>query len=176
MCMTACTSLVVQCPPLAVPDADPMSVTGVSPTSSSIALTWKPPLERCQNGEITGYQILYTNQPSLPLDSWLNQTESGTTTASTLQELEIFSDYSICIAARTVVEGYGPCSQPLTVIRTLNDSRFFVCAVIHVLVFNPLILTIPPLLFPLPSSLLHSFIPSPFLLSPSFLPSPFLSL
>ena len=146
MCMTTCTSLVVHCPPLAVPDADPRSVTGVSPTtSSSIALAWEPPLERCQNGEITGYQILYTNQPSLPMDSWLNQTESGTTTASTLQELEIFSDYSICIAARTVIEGYGPCSQPLIVIRTLNDSRFFVCAVIHVLVFNPLILTIPPL-------------------------------
>ena len=110
------------CPPLAVPDADPLSVTGVSPTSSSIALTWEPPLERCQNGDITGYQIHYTNQPSLPMDSWLKQTDSGTTTTSTLQELEIFSDYSICIAARTVIEGYGPCS-PLTVIRTLNESK-----------------------------------------------------
>ena len=103
-----------------MPEASPMEVTGESTTSSSITLSWEPPPANCQNGEITGYMIRFTNQPVLSPEEWSTQDVSGTAVDATIEGLEIFTEYFICIAARTSVDEYGPCSQPVN-ITTLSE-------------------------------------------------------
>ena len=98
-----------------------MEVTGESTTSSSITLSWEPPPANCQNGEIAGYQIHFTNQSNLSPEEWSTQDVSGTAVDVTIEGLEIFTEYFTCIAARTSVDEYGPCSQPVNII-TLNAS------------------------------------------------------
>ena len=90
-----------------------MVVTGETTTSSSITLSWEPPPANCQNGEITGYQIRFTNQPFLSPEEWSTENVSGAAVNTTVEGLEIFTEYFICIAARTSVVEYGPCSQPV---------------------------------------------------------------
>ena len=92
-----------------------MVVTGKTTTSSSITLSWEPPPANCQNGEITGYQIRFTNQPFLSPEEWSTENVSGAAVNTTVEGLEIFTEYFICIAARTSVVEYGPCSQPVNI-------------------------------------------------------------
>ena len=92
----------------------------MSTTSSSITLSWEPPPAYCQNGEITGYQIRFTNQSNLSPEEWSTDNVSGTAVGETIDGLEIFTEYFICIAARTSVDDYGPCSQTVNV-TTLSE-------------------------------------------------------
>ena len=133
-----------------------MEVTIVSTTSSSITLSWEPPPANCQNGEINGYQIRFTNQSNLSPEEWSTDNVSGTAVGVTIEGLEIFTEYFICIAARTSADEYGPCSQPVN-ITTLSEC--LLC------VHNPQKLTSPTSPF-LPPPSLHST------LSPSFPPFP----
>ena len=137
-----------------------MEVTIVSTTSSSITLSWEPPPANCQNGEITGYQILFTNQSNLSPEEWSADNVSVIAVGATIEGLEIFTEYFICIAARTSADGYGPCSQPVN-ITTLSEC--LLC------VHNPQKLPSPTSPYLPPPSLppsLHST------LSPSFPPFP----
>ena len=128
-----------------MPEASPMEVTGESTTSSSITLSWQPPPTNCQNGEIAGYQIRFTNQRVLSPEEWSTQDVSGTAVDATIEGLEIFTEYFICIAARTSVDEYGPCSQPVN-ITTLSEC--LLC------VHNPQKLPSPTSSLPAPSFLL----------------------
>ena len=108
-----------------MPEHYPVNIAGVSPDSETIKLTWEPPLKRCQNGKIEEYRIYYTSDPTQSMESSWATTHVMFETAAFLQGLEIFTEYTSCIAARTSLLDYGPCSKPPTVIRTLNDSMFF---------------------------------------------------
>ena len=131
-----------------------MEVTIVSTTSSSITLSWEPPPANCQNGEINGYQIRFTNQSNLSPEEWSTDNVSGTAVGATIEGLKIFTEYFICIAARTSVDEYGPCSQTVNV-TTLSECLLCVhnpqnlpSSTSLYLLLSPIHSTLPPSLLP----------------------------
>ena len=72
----------------------------------ALNVSWQPPAEEYQNGPIT-YLVEYTNIES---NTTLNDTTSETTLA--ISALDVFSDYSIRVAAVTL-NGTGPFSDPV---------------------------------------------------------------
>ena len=78
----------------------------VSVHPGALNVSWQPPVEINQNGPIT-YLIVYTNNES-------NITSNDTTSETILaiSALDVFSDYSIKVAAVTV-NGTGPFSDPV---------------------------------------------------------------
>jgi len=81
-------------------------VTGVHP--GSLNISWEPPEEINQNGQIIGYIIQYTLVQS-------NQTMFETVINRTryiLSRLFPFANYSVEVAAMTV-NGTGPLSDPV---------------------------------------------------------------
>ena len=136
-----------------------MEVTVESTTSSSITLSWEPPPANCQNGEITGYQIRFTNQSNLSPEEWSTLDVSGTAVGATIEGLESLTEYFICIAARTSVDEYGPCSQPVNT--TTHDLQTFPSSTSFPSLHPSLHPSLPSTLHPsLPSSLPSSLPPS----------------
>jgi receptor-type tyrosine-protein phosphatase Q len=85
------------------PTGVPQSVEAVAVSSSSIRLTWSPPLTEEQNGVIRSYHI---NISSLEDGEIRSFETDGLTTIFILNSLHPFYQYSITIAAYTV--GLGP--------------------------------------------------------------------
>lgn len=89
----------------------PRNVQARPMSSSRIVVQWEPPEE--PNGQVTGYRIYFTSQPSLPLNSWdVHSVDSNQLT--TISDLQPFSIYSIRVQAFTS-RGPGPLSPPVQV-------------------------------------------------------------
>ena len=102
----------------AAPDESPTITESVSPTSTSLRISWVPPTPEKRNGILTDYVVCYTSNPALPVDMW--QKTSTPNTTITLMDLSIFTDYTVLVAASTVA-GVGPSAS--VVVKTLNDSK-----------------------------------------------------
>ena len=98
----------------------PENVTGNSPNSTSISVSWDHPLPQDQNGVILNYTVVSQ------LDNEINRTSTkNNSTMLTLTDLNIFTEYSIFVIAHTSV-GAGNISTTITV-WTLNDSKCLIC-------------------------------------------------
>ena len=78
--------------------------------STAISISWNPPPFLDQNGDITGYQLMITNQNRTNSSAVVYNIFNITSYVATM--LEEFEVYSIEIAARTIV-GLGPFSVPV---------------------------------------------------------------
>ena len=146
-----------------VPSSPPLSLSAKALNSTCALLTWAPPSEETQNGQLLGYNLeilenrtlLYAN---LTLDVSLN--------SIVLYNLSLTSFYSIRAAAFTAV-GTGPYSAPLSLnvesalqsvangdegnihqqpsaYRTVNELWFFVFAA---LIFTILVIILVKIVF-----------------------------
>lgn len=89
----------------------PRNVQARAMNLNSIVVQWDPPEE--PNGQVTGYKIYYTTNPSLAISAWEVQTVDSNqlTTISNMMKNEI---YSIRVQAFTS-RGAGPLSPPVQV-------------------------------------------------------------
>uniref|UniRef100_A0A4W5LXT8 protein-tyrosine-phosphatase n=1 Tax=Hucho hucho TaxID=62062 RepID=A0A4W5LXT8_9TELE len=105
--------------PQTQPSAPPQEVTCSSPSSTSILVSWAPPLAEFQNGIITGYSIQYSVTEG---DNRTSQQVSQIPPESSpylLENLEKWTEYGITVRALTEA-GEGPESLQLLV-RTDED-------------------------------------------------------
>lgn len=93
-----------------VPSSPPRELTGVNSSSSSLLITWSPPIQEDQNGIIQGYNISYFAAPN---GSVTDMSTSETTINIT--GLLFYTQYNVSVAAYTSV-GTGPSDS--TVVRT----------------------------------------------------------
>ena len=90
--------------------------------STSILVMWDEVPAVQQNGIITGYTITYQSQ---------TENDNGNVPAGRddvqkeLTGLKEFVNYSITVFASTV-KGDGPASEPVIVVRTDQDSKYFI--------------------------------------------------
>ena len=89
----------------------------ISPSSTSLLVTWDHPLAPDRNGVITGYTVIRQE------DSEMIMTELfSNDTSHLLTELVPFTEYSITVAGNTSA-GRGDFTVPV-IMRTLNDSEW----------------------------------------------------
>ena len=95
----------------------PQNVNVISPSSTSLLVTWDHPLAPDRNGVITGYTVI--RQKS----SEINMTELFTNdTSQLLVGMVPFTEYNIAVAGNTSA-GQGEFTVPV-IMRTLNDSEW----------------------------------------------------
>ena len=99
----------------AAPNGPPVSVIASAITVSTITVTWSPPDLALQNGRITSYKLLYTNDTSQSDDLRQSVTINATSLSYQLTNLLVNTRYYIKIAAATSV-GLGPYTNTLTAI------------------------------------------------------------
>ena len=100
-----------------VPTSSPRNVTVMSVISASLRVSWRPPIVRDRNGDITGYVIQYTMVGSSGM--------SMNVTSEDIEEelrLVAYVNYSVIVAAMTV-NGTGPFSDPPVVGRSGEDGE-----------------------------------------------------
>ena len=95
------------------PDGPPRNLTAVSNSSASVYLTWLPPLESLQNGDIKEYKIRYSGRDGNGSEPRTNKTYY------LLKGLGKYTLYSISVEARTEV-GFGPLEH--ITVKTLEDG------------------------------------------------------
>ncbi|XP_067353332.1 protein tyrosine phosphatase receptor type Db isoform X7 [Channa argus] len=104
--------------PQTLPSAPPQGITCISPSSTSILVSWGPPPLEFQNGIITGYSIQYSttegNKTSKRVDAIPLENSPYL-----LENLEKWTEYGITVRAQTEA-GEGPESLQL-LIRTEED-------------------------------------------------------
>ena len=98
-----------------------MRVSALS--STSLSVSWNPVPLMDQNGIITVYDVEYSQSTFLDLNSPLTLSVDGTNMSATISGLEEYVEYSISVAAYTVI-GEGPFSLPVQE-TTLQDSQFY---------------------------------------------------
>ena len=99
-----------------IPSAPPSGVFGSANSPTEIAIYWSAPSADSQNGVITAYVIL-TNSTSNSDQGWTT-TElvlSSSSTFYTITNLTAYKEYSISVAAVTVI-GRGPLSAPISIL------------------------------------------------------------
>ena len=101
-----------------VPSSPPRDVMVESHNPASLNVSWRLPVRRDRNGDITGHVIQYTRIGSSDMMS-VNVT-SGTT--HTISGLVAYVNYSLIVAAMTV-NGTGPFSDPPVVGRSGEDGE-----------------------------------------------------
>ena len=85
------------------PSGVPQSVEAVAVSSTSIRVTWNPPLAKEQNGLVRSYHI---NVSAVEDGEMINFETDGLATILILNSLHPYYSYNITIAAFTV--GLGP--------------------------------------------------------------------
>ena len=118
-----------------VPTASPSNVQLTVQSSSSILLSWKPPLPEQQNGRLVYYHVMIMETQLLHMDDGTVISSVGVdvnttfnVTGSRTQLIEMLHpsyNYTVRMAAVTSV-GIGPFSAPVTA-TTLEDGMFCVC-------------------------------------------------
>ena len=83
------------------PDGPPRNLTAVSNSSTSVYLTWFPPLESLRNGDIKEYKLRHSGRDDNELELLANKTYY------LLKGLGKYTLYNISVEARTEV-GFGP--------------------------------------------------------------------
>ena len=99
----------------AAPDGPPIFVTTTAITVSTITVTWSPPDLALQNGRITSYKLLYTNDPSQSDDLRQSVTINANALRYQLTNLLVNTRYYIKIAAATSI-GLGPYTNTFSAI------------------------------------------------------------
>ncbi|XP_075978544.1 tyrosine-protein phosphatase Lar isoform X4 [Anticarsia gemmatalis] len=95
----------------AKPGSAPRNVQVRPLSSSTMVIQWDEP--ETPNGQVTGYKIFYTTDPSQPLQSWHSQMMDNSH-LTTISELTPHTVYTIRVQAFTSV-GPGPISAPVQV-------------------------------------------------------------
>ncbi|XP_031768758.1 tyrosine-protein phosphatase Lar isoform X4 [Galleria mellonella] len=95
----------------AKPGSAPRNVLVRPLSSSTMVIQWDEP--ETPNGQVTGYKIFYTTDPSQPLQSWHSQMMDNSH-LTTISELTPHTVYTIRVQAFTSV-GPGPISAPVQV-------------------------------------------------------------
>jgi len=103
---------------IAGPSAPPQNVTTLVINSTSISVFWNPPPFDDQNGVITSYRVIVTNQNTTVASATINST------SFVVNNLQEFQQYSIEVAAMTAV-GIGPFSNPISD-QTLEDGELVI--------------------------------------------------
>ena len=86
-----------------VPSAAPVGLNGTFASPTSLIISWSPPPKDDRNGVILGYNVTY-----YPLLAPMNVTETSVNeTFVVIPDLEIYTEYSVSVAAFTAV-GTGP--------------------------------------------------------------------
>ena len=101
---------------LVAPTSPPVNLEASYITSTRAEITWEPPPEEEQNGDITSYTLLVINTQT-------NQIVSSSTSATSisLTALSPYTVYSIAVSANTSA-GMGPFT-PYTVFQTMEDGK-----------------------------------------------------
>ena len=97
-----------------VPGGPPLNIILISPTSTSINVSWGFPDPLLRNGIITKHQLNYTEE-SQPLN-WTTVLLDEST-SYIIEGLKIFTRYHVSVSAGTQITGFGPFSDP-KIIRT----------------------------------------------------------
>ena len=113
------------------PHAPPQNVQTLVTSSTTAMISWLPPPDEHQNGQIVYYMLIITDLEFGFKDVVLNSTAMNAT-ATNLQE---FNKYSCIVAAATTV-GLGPYSLPI-IFTTLQDGKVAIC-IFHSFVVTPL--------------------------------------
>ena len=98
------------------PSGSPLNLAGSSNSPFSIQLSWNPPLQDEQNGDITEHTINVTNVETLVTEQY-----SSNTTTITITDLQPFRVYK-CIVAAVNSVSTGPFSLPV-IIRTQESGK-----------------------------------------------------
>lgn len=101
---------------LSVPSGYPQFVQGNSTSPSGIYLSWSPPAENEQNGEIIQYIINVTHADTLDTVQYFT-----TKTFIYITGLDPYTTY-VCVVATETAVGVGPFSN-LYFIQTLEDGQ-----------------------------------------------------
>ena len=95
----------------------PQNVEVISPSSTSLLVTWDHPLAPDRNGVITGYTVIRQKGSEIDLTELFSNA-----TSQLLTGLVPFTEYSITVAGNTSA-GRGVFTKPVTM-QTLNDSEW----------------------------------------------------
>jgi len=101
-----------------VPTGPPVSIIGTPVNSTSVFISWDPPLLEFQNGVITGYSIILT---TVMVDSRNASFFSSNMGIITIKSLHPFTAYVIAVAAQTSV-GIGPYTSNYSIM-TPEDGK-----------------------------------------------------
>ncbi|XP_069195928.1 tyrosine-protein phosphatase Lar isoform X6 [Procambarus clarkii] len=93
------------------PGSSPRNVHVRPLSSSTMVIQWDEP--ETPNGQITGYKLYYTTNPSLPIQSWKSQPVQDNK-LTTIGDLTPHTIYTIRVQAYTGI-GPGPLSEPVKV-------------------------------------------------------------
>ncbi|CAL4196478.1 unnamed protein product, partial [Meganyctiphanes norvegica] len=93
------------------PGSAPRNVHVRPLSSSTMVIQWDEPIT--PNGQITGYKLYYTTNPSLPIQSWKSQPVQDNK-LTTISDLTPHTIYTIRVQAYTGI-GPGPLSDPVKV-------------------------------------------------------------
>ncbi|XP_061572425.1 receptor-type tyrosine-protein phosphatase delta-like isoform X11 [Cololabis saira] len=104
--------------PQTLPSAPPQDITCTSPSSTSILVSWAPPLLEFHNGVISGYAIQYSTTEGNKTSKRIDGIPPGSS-PYLLENLEKWTEYGITVRACTEA-GDGPESLQL-LIRTEED-------------------------------------------------------
>ncbi|XP_049845654.1 Down syndrome cell adhesion molecule-like protein Dscam2 [Schistocerca gregaria] len=97
-----------------IPEAPPRDIEIKVKDSKTLLVTWKPPDESLQNGEILGYYIGYKiSNSSEPFHYKTFEVTPGMELRNTLNELQKFTEYSVLVQAYNRA-GAGPHSKEVT--------------------------------------------------------------
>ena len=99
----------------------PLNVTAHNLSSTSIMVTWQPPMT--PNGIVRFYRVEYTRTPEFSGSGSINTTS----TSVVITMLDNFTTYEVQVFATTITEGDG---SDVVIVRTNENSKF-----LHYLVF-----------------------------------------
>ena len=101
-----------------MPSGPPLHVKVTFVSSRFISLSWLPPLAALQNGNVTGYVIVYGSDVSRARKVKL---EGQSQLNMTLTDLDPYTAYTLTVKAQNA-KGEGPDSPPLFV-QTGQDGK-----------------------------------------------------
>ena len=104
------------------PEGPPLSFSVIAVTFSSISVSWSPPDTVLQNGVITGYKLLYTNDTSQHENKRLSVITNATTLNYQLTNLQSNTTYCISVSATTSI-GFGPYANTSAATLSLNCEQ-----------------------------------------------------
>lgn len=101
------------------PSGPPVDVTFGSRSKNTILISWKAPLQDERNGEVTGYEVCYSDQAKSDNPTCI---KTNAILSYTIKNLQPSTKYFVTIAAGTSV-GFGP--RSFKVHKTTNGGKQF---------------------------------------------------
>ena len=105
-----------------VPTAPPQEVRGQAINSEKVTVTWKPPPEQHQNGQLVGYRVRYAEADSaVEVQEAQMLVIEASRTSCEISDLKKWTQYKVWVAAYTQI-GDGPYSDVI-IVQTDEDGR-----------------------------------------------------